>query len=136
MKAEVKNRAFALYVHEGKSLRKIIQEVQISRSTVEQWCKKEDWVTKRRKHWQGIAQKICEQQSNQRIGKQASIAGKLHKMVQMIHAQHMAFYEGKLPRSAIKYSIRDLCRLAISVHQIGLHELQCAEGAINLNRKN
>ncbi len=136
MKAETKNQAFALYVHQGMSLRKITNEMDVSRSTLERWCREDQWVEKRRQHWLSMAEKICEQQVQQHIGGQHSIAGKLHEMVRLIHTQHMAYYEGKIPRSAIKYTIRDLCRLAVSVHQIGLHEVQRAEVATKCIRKN
>ena len=136
MKAEKRTKAFALFVNQGMSLRKIATELKLSRSTLERWCSKDGWVEKRRTQWESVGVELCEKHCNQHIARQDTIAGKLHAMVQFIHMQHKAYYEGKLPKSALKYSVRDMCRLAVSVHQIGLNEIQRADIAINTRRKN
>ena len=125
-KAKEAKQAFALYVHEGLSLRKIAAQLDVSRSSLEKWCRQGGWVQKRKEHWLSASQELCSNKVYEHIGGKKSVVGELEKLLHIIHSQQMAYYEGKIPRSALKYSVRDLCRVAVSINQIGLQELQRA----------
>lgn len=135
-KAEEHKQAFALYVHQGFSLRKITTILDVSRSSLERWCRDGEWVKRRNEHWSRVSQELCQNTVYEHLGNQKSVAGELEKMFIHIHEQHRAYVEGKLPRKALKYGVRDLCQIATAINQIHLCEVKRADVIANIQRKN
>lgn len=125
-KAKEAKQAFALYVEKGLSLRKIADILDVSKSSLENWCRNGEWVKKRKEHWLSASQELCSHKFSNHVYEQTSVAAQLEKLLYEIQSQHRAYYEGKIPKSALKYSLRDMCRVAVSINQIGLQEIQRA----------
>lgn len=119
--AKKPNDGFAVFLT-GVSLRQVAEQIDVSFSTVFRWSRRYSWVVKRQLAWQEAAETTRERHTLHMKQENTFITDHLFSEFTFALAQRQAFREGKLPRNALKYSTRDLCRLAMATVTVGSAE--------------
>jgi transposase len=122
MRALDRNEAFALYAKQGLSLRRLAEVLNISRSTLERWSIKDDWVNQRQRLWQESQESARQEYVRRYRENDLRVSDQLFAIFRDAHLQHVEYFQGKVPRRAVKYSVKDLARLAQAVIDAGASE--------------
>jgi len=123
--AQTKTDAFAAFL-QGQSLREISASMEISRRTLERWSSNEHWVIIRERARRNALSKAREDYCIEVLGRSSTIGNKLFSLLSDAYAQHRLFFEGKIPKSTLRYSIKDISNLAIATIAAVNIELQQA----------
>ncbi|MGK5085020.1 hypothetical protein WDW37_17160 [Bdellovibrionota bacterium FG-1] len=124
--ADTKHHAFALYVEKGWSLRRITSELGIGKATVERWSSAECWGIQRQRAWSAKREAVIKAHVENGAIRDKGIGGKLYAIIQDGFLDHRAFYEGKIPKRAIRYSTQELCALVKALTAVGDSDLRKA----------
>ena len=121
---DTKHQAFALYVQKGLSLRQIAVELRIGKATAERWSSAECWGIQRQRAWRARREAVMEKHVLEENARDKSIAGELFCLFKEAARDRQSYYEGKIPRRALRFSTRDLCNLAKALVAVGDSDLR------------
>ena len=113
--ADFRNDCFALFLT-GMSLRAIAKEKKVSRSAIERWCSKDNWVDQRALYWNDLKDRTMKEQYKNEIKLRASLSTEAFDAMMQAFTEIRLVSEGKMPKRAMIFkrsSIRWLCNTFI-----------------------
>ena len=118
---EFRNQCFADFL-EGKSLRQIALDRSISPRTLERWSSADHWVIRRERHRNDLYEEIIREKHNHRLNQDKSASGLAFDLFKLAHAQRLAYFQGKIPKKAVKVSMRQFVQLAKAFYHANFAE--------------
>ena len=124
--AQKRERAFAFYVNEGWSLRRIAAELKLGTATLFRWSADGSWRIHRQRAWNMRREELIKQHIENEALRDRTLAGQLFALLQDALLARRAYYEGALPKRSIRSTTADIKRLALAFAAISESDLRRA----------
>ena len=121
MTVEFRNQCFADFLS-GKSLRQIAIDKKISPRTLERWSARDNWVIQRERYRNELYAQIIKDNHPKSLNLDKSASSLAYELFQMAQAQRMAYFQGHIPKKALKVSGRDFIQLAKAFYHANFAE--------------
>lgn len=121
MTVEFRNQCFADFL-EGKSLRRIAIDRKLSPRTLERWSTADHRVIRRERHRNDLYVEIIRQKHHHQLNQDKSASCLAYELFQLAHVQRLAYYQGKIPKKAVKVSMKHFVQLAKAFYHANFAE--------------
>ena len=111
MKVQARDQAFSLFC-KGKTLAEAAEAVGVHRSTTERWSREFHWKIHRERTWNEQREQAIKDRAQKFVFDERELINRLFNLMQEASAQFDAYRLGKLPKRAMKYSLRDFLAIA------------------------
>ncbi len=123
--AEERNRCFTDFI-KGMSLKTIADKYGFSKRTLERWCAHEQWVIHRQRAWSDAKDAIMKDFATNKRNSDILATEALFDLLRHAVAEQRAFREGRIPRKAMKYSLKNIVTISKALYHANFAErLNC-----------
>jgi len=111
MKVQARDRAFSLFC-DNSTLAQAAEATGVHRSTVERWSREFHWKIHRERVWNEQRERAIQDRAQRFVLDEREVVNRVFNMLQEASAEINAYRSGKIPKRAMKYSLRDFLAIA------------------------